>query len=841
MKTKNTLLESERSRIALLSLLEDQKSAQEALQKREKHSQSLLHLSQKLELSQTYTEVLSAVHDEIKLTLGYQSSWVYLMTEDKKFFKALTAGGPMSETVLSEAGTTTLTIQGDRMLEEIAEAKEIVVVEDARTDERTNKEIVARIGNRTIANMPIILRNKHLGTLGTGTFGDEGIRIPTIQEREFLAAIAGSIAVTLDRIQLLNYRKFAEEALRESEEKYRFLADNTSDILALLDFNFNYTYISPSVLRQRGYTVDEARNQKLQENTTPETLKKAYQLLDEELANEASGTADPNRTRSLELEQYCKDGTTIWVDVSLSFVRDQQGKAIGIFAVSRDITERKKAEKQLRLSEEKFRKAFLTSPDAVAIIQLEDGKCCAVNKGFINFTGYAEDEIVGKKTTEINLWYDSNDRRLLVERLISNGIVQNHESVFRSKNGELKNGLVSASIIEIEGVSHIISITRDITERKRSEQKIIEAQMMLQRIINLLPIRVFWKDIDSKYLGCNEIFAKDAGKKNCEELIGKDDYQLGWKEQAELYRTDDRNVIVSGIPKLDFEEPQTKPGGEKIWLKTSKVPLTDINGNTIGILGTYEDITEPKQAENNLRNVNERLSVLIETIPYSIFLKDGESRWLVTNESAKKLFQLHDLDWKGKTEQELANAHPAFRAAHEVCLAHDEKAWNARTLSIFEEFIQHKDGTIHQYEVRKVPLFEPDGTRKALVIVGADVTERKQKEEALLKLKKAVDNSGEIIFMTDKEGVFTYINPEFTKIYGFNAEEIIGKVTPRILKSGLQEERHYKQFWEVILQGKEVKKEIINKRKDGKLINVECSTTPIFDEKKSIIGFLGIH
>jgi len=141
----------------------------------------------------------------------------------------------------------------------------------------------------------------------------------------------------------------------------------------------------------------------------------------------------------------------------------------------------------------------------------------------------------------------------------------------------------------------------ELNERKMAEEKIIEAQRILNRVINLLPIRVFWKDKDLKYLGCNKMFALDAGKKNPEELLGKDDYQMGWKDHAELYRTDDRNVIVSGVPKLDFEELQTTPKGEQIWLKTSKVPLIDLYGNTIGILGSYEDITERKMAELELK------------------------------------------------------------------------------------------------------------------------------------------------------------------------------------------------------------------------------------------------
>jgi PAS domain S-box-containing protein len=126
-------------------------------------------------------------------------------------------------------------------------------------------------------------------------------------------------------------------------------------------------------------------------------------------------------------------------------------------------------------------------------------------------------------------------------------------------------------------------------------------QDILQHIIDLLPTRIFWKDLNLKYLGCNMAFAKDAGKKSPKEMIGKDDFQMVWKEQAKAYRKDDNAVIRSGKAKANFEEPQTTPDGRRIWLRTSKIPLTDGKKKIIGIIGMYDDITEIKNAEEELR------------------------------------------------------------------------------------------------------------------------------------------------------------------------------------------------------------------------------------------------
>jgi hypothetical protein len=161
--------------------------------------------------------------------------------------------------------------------------------------------------------------------------------------------------------------------------------------------------------------------------------------------------------------------------------------------------------------------------------------------------------------------------------------------------------------MELDGKRVVQAVVRDITERRQAEEKIDNSQKLLKRIINLLPIRVFWKDKNYSYLGCNEIFAKDAGKNTAEELIGKDDFQMGWKENAQSYQNDDQSVITSGQSKLNYEEAQTTPNGDKIWLKTSKIPLMDFQDNIIGVLGTYEDITERKQAEENLKKLNGEL------------------------------------------------------------------------------------------------------------------------------------------------------------------------------------------------------------------------------------------
>jgi PAS domain S-box-containing protein len=150
---------------------------------------------------------------------------------------------------------------------------------------------------------------------------------------------------------------------------------------------------------------------------------------------------------------------------------------------------------------------------------------------------------------------------------------------------------------EVGNIVGVVGLYSDVTAYYRQSLDLRHAQNMLQSVLDTIPTRVFWKDREGVYLGCNQLFASDAGLESPDQILGCNDYVLGWAEQAELYRADDAAVVNSGEPKIGYEEPQTTPDGKQIWLRTSKIPLRDPSGGIIGVLGTYEDITSAKQAQ----------------------------------------------------------------------------------------------------------------------------------------------------------------------------------------------------------------------------------------------------
>ena len=140
------------------------------------------------------------------------------------------------------------------------------------------------------------------------------------------------------------------------------------------------------------------------------------------------------------------------------------------------------------------------------------------------------------------------------------------------------------------------------------EEALRASQAMLQMVLDNTPQAVFWKNLDLVFIGCNRSFAIDAGVGVPENIIGKTDFDVAWShEQAEAFRRWDRHVISTGVPQYHIVEAQTQADGKQAWLDTNKVPLLDARGRVVGVMGTYEDITERKQAELALRQAHDDL------------------------------------------------------------------------------------------------------------------------------------------------------------------------------------------------------------------------------------------
>jgi PAS domain S-box-containing protein len=267
---------------------------------------------------------------------------------------------------------------------------------------------------------------------------------------------------------------------------------------------------------------------------------------------------------------------------------------------------------ELQTSESRYRLLAENIQDVITVFSL-DGKALYASPSVETVLGYAPEEFRGTDMYELIHPEDRPGLEKAMTILAKDGSVV-HEARFRSRSGQYVWLATSVKMLHSDSgePQELICSSRNITERKRTEEALRTSQQILEGIINAIPVRVFWKDRNLVYLGCNVAFARDAGFADPKDVVGKDDYQLGWRDQAELNRGDDREVIGSGRSKFFIEEPMTTPDGKKITILTSKMPLLSSDGKICGVLETYMDITDRKLAEERIHQLAQHLETVRE-------------------------------------------------------------------------------------------------------------------------------------------------------------------------------------------------------------------------------------
>lgn len=262
-------------------------------------------------------------------------------------------------------------------------------------------------------------------------------------------------------------RKKIEEALRESEERYRILFEANHAVMLIINpDNAAIVDANPAACAYYGWSREELKKMRINEINT---------LTGEEVFEEMQSAKTEKRSHFFFRHRRA-DGIIRDVEVYSGPIK-HSGKIL-LYSIIHDITERKRIEEALRESEEKYSMTFNTSPDSVNINRLEDGLYVDVNGGFTKLTGFTREDTVGRTSLEINIWNDPADREKLVQGLREKGFYENLEARFRRKDGSIGTGLMSAKIISLNGIPHVISFTRDITERRRMEEELLKVDKL---------------------------------------------------------------------------------------------------------------------------------------------------------------------------------------------------------------------------------------------------------------------------------------------------------------------------------------------------------------------------
>jgi len=396
-----------------------------------------------------------------------------------------------------------------------------------------------------------------------------------------------------------------------------------------------------------------------------------------------------------------------------------------------DITERKRAEEALHRSEDKFAKAFRTSPDAINIHRMCDGQYLEINDGFTAMTGYTSAEVIGKTSLEINIWADPQDRARLGQALREHGEVIGLEAEFRTKGGSIRTGLISARLIDMSGEPCILSITRDITDRKRIEEALRENEARYRAVIESQV------DLISRYLPdttltfVNDAYCQFYGKTR-EELIGHSYLFMIAPEFRELVRKETEDLSKDPRP-LAGEYLNYRHDGKECWIQWVVQCISDENGQVVEIQAVGRDITERKRAEQALRESEERYRLLAEAAHDMIYIINREGNVDYANSFATQQF--------GRLPGEIIG-----RPHAELFLSDDAERQQVGLRQVFEAGQPLYVENLTRFPNRGiwlgtwlVPIKDEAGQVKSVLGVSRDITKRKQAEEEIQRLNAELE------------------------------------------------------------------------------------------------------
>ena len=598
-------------------------------------------------------------------------------------------------------------------------------------------------------------------------------------------------------------RREAEDALKESEERLRDLFENMTEMVQIVATDGSLLYVNKAWCEILGYTEEEVQGFSIFDIIHTDSKEHCQTIF----KDVTSGTPVSN----IEATFITKDGKSILVEGSAN-CRFEDGMPVSTRGIFRDITERREAEEALRESEARFRVLFNSGSDAVFVHGFtEAGKpesFIEVNDVACSRLGYNREEFLSMSPMDIDDPSVPVDMPHLTATLMKKGHVL-FEAAHSTKNGTSIPVEISSHLFVLSSKVLVLSVARDITERKQAEEELRQRAAFVMNN----PAPVLQAGPDGTILTCNkpaELLTRSdvVGTKIHKSLPTLTKTTLGKLKPDALFQFEER----LGLQDYLFTVIKHKQSGSYF------------------IYGL--DITDRKEAELALKDSKEKLQAIIENasdIIYSIDL-EGILTFVTPN--------VADLGF----EQEDVVGHSLAEFIHKDDIARVLEDMK-RSLTTGEEFptimrLMRKDSSfIHAEESGRV--IKEDGKPVGITGVIRDVTERKEAEDQLRKLARAVEQSPTSVVITAPDGTIEYVNPAFTKVTGYSTKKAVGS-NPRVLKSGEHPKEFYKDLWATITAGRTWHGEFRNKKKNGELYWETASISPVLNEEGETTHFVAV-
>jgi PAS domain S-box-containing protein len=626
--------------------------------------------------------------------------------------------------------------------------------------------------------------------------------------------------------QDITEHKQAEEMLRRSEEKYRTILEEMGDGYFETDLAGNLTFVNDAMIRVLGYSKEEIIGMNYRALRPKEEAKAVFKAY-----NHVYKTGEP--LRNLFTEIICKDGRHVLAETSAFPIRNDKGEIIGFRGVRRDITERKKAEEALRQSEERYRTMLEEMEEGYYEVDLA-GTFTFVNDAMCRILGYSRDELIGMnykiytpkedvkaiskaynrvyRTSEPLKWCPMPEFRKDGTRIVA------EDSVFplRNEKGE---------VIGFRGIS------RDVTERRKTEERLKESEQKYRLLFETSLDYIVQMDREGRYLAANPATAKSLGVP-LDELVGKTIFEVQPQEVAQRRLEMVRKALDEWQPQI-FEDERAGRYFNHIYIPTK------ISDQKEAVQMIARDITERRKMEEALRQSEENYKTLFNSAVIGMYVLDVETMKVVMGNRAAAEMAGFSSVGEGIGINPLDFVIPEDR---EQVLEIAGKEFEQDLRQTHEVRVGAKDGGIGWISISSARIMH-EGRLAALVSI-TDITERKKMEEALRqseeRYRDILEKMEDSYFEVDLAGNLTFINSAACRHLGYSKEELI-RMSYKDFTDGDYIQSVFRIFNEVYRTG------VPNKgfpwkviREDGSPGFIDASVTPLRNDKGKLIGFSGV-
>ncbi|WP_374827464.1 PAS domain S-box protein [Aerosakkonema sp. BLCC-F183] len=624
----------------------------------------------------------------------------------------------------------------------------------------------------------------------------------------------GQVRQILGTAQDITDRKQAEEALRESEQRFQAFMNYSPASAWIADKDGRLLYLSPTYFRMFQFPQQDAVGKNIIDIYPAEFAKKFI-----ENNHQVFQTKQVFET----IEPAPRPDGSIGEFLVYKFpIIGSNGETL-LAGVAVDITERRRTEAALKESEERFRRIFENSPIGVSIIDI-NGRLIQANKTYCEILEYSEQELRELTFADIthpeDMEAESGYIRQLFNREISSYKI---EKRYFNKNGQIVwVNLTATAVFNLQGeLLYGFAMVENITCRKRTEAALRESQELFQSFMNHSPIAAFIKDETGRYIYANS-WVQRVYQRQSSELIGKTDFELLPVEIAQQFRTNDVNVLTSAQP-LQILEKIAHEDGENYYM-SFKFPVSNTSGRQL-LAGVAIDVTDRIRAEEALRRREQELRSIADAVPALIAYVDTEKRYRFNNRSYEQWFAIPPSEIYGKYLWEIMG-----ESAYEQIRPYVEQVLSGQSVS-FENQIIYKNVGMRSVSVSYIPQFDRHGNVDGFVALVNDITDRIQVEQALREreqrfttLFNGMEDWVLVYHLTadDRPGQLIEVNEQACQKLGYSREELLAMSVADIISSDAIDPKLSVQN---LLHQKHIVVESLHITKDGQVIPVEVSAT----------------